>query len=473
MTDRSRPPRVLFLNRSYWPDAEATGQLLTELTEDLAARAGDAATDSPERPFAPEVAVVCGRPNWNPSGARCKSLGTTARHGVTVHRVWHTRWNKGTLRGRAVNFTTFLIGAVLRALFCRRADVVVVETDPFLLAFAGVLLKVRHRAKLVIYAQDVHPELGLAIQRVPDWRSVRLLSSALKRSYLHADKVVTLSRDMRDTFVRFGVDPDRVEIVPNWTCTDAVRPVRPFNPFRERHGLADKFVVMHSGNMGQTQRLETLVDAAARLRDRDDVQFLFVGAGSLAESLKTRAAGLPNVRFLPYEPKEKLAESLSAADLHIVSIDPRAVPYMMPSKLYGILASGTACVAIAPRECELAQTVHGRGVGWVAEPDDVVGLADRIAHLADAPDQAEAAGRAARELSADYDRSVLTARFARMLAGLLDATGGEEVGDDLRPTSPPRLHQARRPRPNESPRTPQTQRKAYLAREPVPPHRCD
>jgi len=425
MEHRSRRPRVLFLNRSYWPDAEATGQLLTELAEDLAAPGrGEGMEEenalAPGERFAPEVAVVCGRPNWNPSGAKAKSFGTTVRHGVAVHRVWHTRWDKGKLRGRAVNFLTFLIGATLRALFTRRADVVVVETDPFLLAFAGAALKLRHRAKLVIYAQDIHPELGVAIGRVPDWRSVRWLSAALKRSYLWADRVVTLSEDMRDTFVRFGVPAKRVEIIPNWTSAEAVRPVGPPNPFRQRHGLDERFVVMHSGNMGQTQRLETLVDAAARLRSVEAVQFLFVGAGSLTKTLQERAAGLPNVRFLPYEPKEKLAESLSAADLHVISIDPRAVPYMMPSKLYGILASGTACVAIAPAGCELARTVVEHGVGWVAEPGDPTGLADRIAELADNSSQIQVAGRAARALSAEYDRPVVTARFARMLQGLVE-----------------------------------------------------
>ena len=430
-----RPPRILFLNRSYWPDAEATGQLLTDLTEDLAARGGLDRGGAP-----PEVAVVCGRPNWNPSGERCKPFGTEVRRGVTVHRVWHTRWNKGTLRGRAVNFTTFLIAAVLRGLFSRRADVVVVETDPFLLAFAGVLLKLRHRAKLVIYAQDVHPELGLAIERVPDWRSVRLLGAALRRSYLWADRVVVLCRDMRDTFVGFGVEPAAVEVIPNWTCTAAVRPVRPFNPFRERHDLEGRFVVMHSGNMGATQQLETVVDAARRLRGREDVSFLFVGGGTSTAGLKERAADLPNVRFLPYEPKHKLAESLSAANLHVISIDPRAVPFMMPSKLYGVLASGTACVAVAPAACELAQTVHGRGVGWVCEPGDAAGLANRIGRLADDPAKTEAAGRLARELSAEFDRSVVTARFAAMLGRLLGP-------EDPERSEPARPERTRRPFP--------------------------
>ena len=405
-----RRPRLLFLNRSYWPDAEATGQLLTELAEDLAA--GDGPLGG-----ACEVAVVCGRPNSNPSGTVCKSFGTEVRNGVTVHRVWHTRGNKGRLRNRAVNFTTFLLAALARGLFSRRADVVVVETDPFLLALAGVLLKARHRAKLVIYAQDLHPDLGVALKIVPDWRSVRLLGASIKAAYRRADRIVVLSRDMRDTVVGYGADPARVRVVPNWTDGKAVRRPDGANPFRERHGLGDAFVVMHSGNMGQTQRLETLLDAAARLRDRRDVRFLLVGAGSLTQSLKDRAAaaGLSNVTFLPYEPKETLHESLSAADLHVVSIDPRVVPYMMPSKLYGVLASGSACVAIAPPQCELAATVREEAVGWVAAPGDAAGLADRIAAAADDPAAVAAAGRRARRLSKRFDRPVSVARFAAVL----------------------------------------------------------
>ena len=405
-----RRPRLLFLNRSYWPDAEATGQLLTELAEDLAAEAGPLGG-------ACDVAVVCGRPNSNPSGEVCKRSGTEVRRGVTVHRVRHTTGNKGRLRNRAVNFTTFLLAALARGLFARRADVVVVETDPFLLALAGVLLKVRHRAKLVIYAQDIHPDLGVALGVVPDWRSVRLLNAAIKAAYRRADRVVVLSRDMRNTVVGYGVDPAKVRVVPNWTDGAAVRRPEGVNPFRERHGLGDAFVVMHSGNMGQTQRLETLLDAAARLRDRDDVRFLLIGNGSLKQTLRDRAAaaGLANVSFLPYEPKETLHESLSAADLHVVSIDPRVVPYMMPSKLYGVLASGSACVAIAPPECELAATVREEAVGWVAAPGDAGGLADRIAAAADDRAAVAAAGRRARTLSERFDRPVCVRRFAAVL----------------------------------------------------------
>ena len=427
-----RTRRLLFLNRSYWPDAEATGQLLTELSEDLAAPDGDG-----DVPFA--VGVVCGRPNWNPSGETSKRWGTQVRRGVTVHRVWHTRWDKGSLRARAVNFGTFVAAALLRGLFCRRADVVVVETDPFLLALAGVLLKFRHRAKLVVYAQDVHPELGVALGRVPDRRSVRLLGRTLHAAYRRADRVVVLSRDMRETFRRFGVPADRISVVPNWTDTHAVRPVKRDNPFRRTHGLCGRFVVMHSGNMGQTQRLETVIDAAARLRDRDDVEFLFVGGGSAMGELQRRARsrGVTNTRFLPYEPREKLAESLSAADLHLVSIDPRVVPFMMPSKLYGILASGTAVLAVAPDGCELTETVRSHRVGWSVAPGDPAALADRIAELADDRARVVEAGKRARDLSGRYSREVVTAEFGRLLAGLVADGAGPPRAVELEPPPEP------------------------------------
>ncbi len=449
-------PRALFLNRSYRPDAEATGQLLTELTEDLAAeQEGGEGTDQTS---GWRVSVICGRPNANPDGLAAKT-GVTIWRGVTVRRVWHTKWagrTKRSLTLRAVDFCTFLTAALMRGLFTPKVDVVVAETDPFLLAVVGRLLAWRHRAKFVIHAQDVHPELGVALGLLRNGPAVRAVRAAMHAAARSADAVVTLSSDMQQTFRGMGVPAERIAVLPNWADADAVTPVRRGNQFRHRHELGEpgepgaKFVVMHSGNMGRTQRLEDVLAAAARLADDPRILFLLVGGGAAEEGLKAGAErlGLTNLRFLPYQPKATLGDSLSAADLHLVCTDARVIPYLMPSKLYGVLAAGAPALCVAPAGSELAATVTGdlpgrprvAPCGWACEPEDVDGLVEAISAAADLPPRTlRALGDAGRKAAVErFSRAAVTPRFAAALRATLAGTSPAEAARPKpAPAAPP------------------------------------
>jgi glycosyltransferase involved in cell wall biosynthesis len=397
-------PRVLFLNRSYWPDAEATGQLLTELCEDL----------SPHF----DVTVIAGQPNDNTTGAAYRRSGTEMRQGVRIRRVRHTRFAKRFLPGRLINYLSFLLGALWAALWIKRPDIVVVETDPPLLCLIGWFLQRVRGAKLVCYLQDIHPDIGIALGRFRDRWPLRLLRRLLFHVYRGADRVIVLSRDMRDRIAQSGVDPQRIECIPNWIDTSLVHPVKQDNPFRQRNGINGQFVAMYSGNLGLCQRLEDVVAAAACLRDRGDILFLLVGGGSLKPQLESEVArlGLTNVRFLPYQPKAELAVSLSAADVHMVPLDERIASCLMPSKLYGILASGTPLVAVAPEDCELAELTLEHGVGVLAPTGQPEALAEVVEKLADQTwDLAEMGVRARRLAESQYDRRRVTARFQTLL----------------------------------------------------------
>ncbi|HEX3872430.1 MAG TPA: NAD-dependent epimerase/dehydratase family protein, partial [Pirellulales bacterium] len=158
--------------------------------------------------------------------------------------------------------------------------------------------------------------------------------------------------------------------------------------------------------------------------NRPEIRFLIIGEGSLKSELQRRAADgqLTNIEFLPYQPKSQLGESLSAADLHIVPIDPRVTRYLMPSKLYGVLASGTPLVAVAPIDSDLAQITREHRCGTIAPPGDPQALADAIVWCAAHPDELRLMGRRGRELAiAQYDRRHVTHRFAQLLESLTSA----------------------------------------------------
>jgi glycosyltransferase involved in cell wall biosynthesis len=405
--------RVLFLNRSYWPDAEATGQLLTELCEDLAENAFD-------------VAVVCGQPNQNPGNVEFRRSGTETRHGVEIHRVFNFRLDKSNILGRAINLVSYLLTSAFRSLTVRRPDIVVVETDPPLLCYLGLLLSWWFKAKLVVYLQDIYPDVALKLGKLREGMIYRFLHSTMHGAYRRADRVVVLSEDMRDLLLANGVAPERITIIPNWVDTQLVYPVKSENPIRTKLVQPKDFVVMYSGNLGLSQRLEHLIEAAELLRNEKGIRFLLIGGGASKGELQAlvEKKKLSNVEFHGYQPKELLAQSLSAADLHYVVLDPAIVSCLMPSKIYGIFASGSAMLVASNDQCELARTVRENDVGYVVSFGDVEALAERIDWSYRHREELIEMGERARRLAVEqYDRSYITRTFGELLLAIVCGEG--------------------------------------------------
>lgn len=401
--------RVLFLNRSYWPDSEATGQLLTDLCESLADRF--------------DVHVVCGQPNSDASGGAYRRSGTSIQNGVTIHRLSHTRFPKRLGSGRIFNLLTFT--AATRRYLARtrlEADVVVSETDPFLLPWVGQRHARRIGARFVAYLQDVYPDVAIALGKARDGLVTRQIRRLLKNAYASADRVVVLGDDMARRMIGWGLPESLFAVVPNWVDTDSVSPRKQENQFRATHQLEEHFVVMHSGNMGLTQRLEHLLEATRSSHWPEQAVVALVGDGAAKGQLQTSAEACPvgRVRFFPYQPRNSLADSLSAADLHVVSMDPRITGCLFPSKIYGILAVATPMLMIAPADSEPAAMVEQEQIGWACAPGDSEQIAHRVAAAVGDSEARQTFGRNARALAEEkYDRRIACQKFAEMIDRVL------------------------------------------------------
>ena len=398
--------RVLFLNRSFWPDREATGQFLTELCDDLSA---DHA-----------VTIVAG-PSYhtrkgNLGGFR---LWSRERRGkITIIRTWGTRFSKSSLAGRLVNLGTYYLLAALVAYRLPRPDIIVAETDPPLLGALAAVLKRRWRCRLVYNVRDLYPDIAEVTGGVRSPFLLDLLRRGNDYAYERADLIVTLGNDMARRIVGKGVPTEKVVVVPDWVDCRRICPLES-NPFRRI--LGNKFVVMYSGNVGLTQQLEGVLEAADRLRDDDRILFAIVGEGARKDWLQeqARAMGLNNVRFMPYQPLEKLGESLNAADLHLIPLAPGVAGCLVPSKIYGILAAGRPFIAMMEDNAEVAQIARDDGVGFVVRPGDIDALVGTIREAADSPERLKQMGLKARRLAEmRFDRIKITRTFGAMLAGV-------------------------------------------------------
>lgn len=402
--------KIAIFNRSYWPDVTATGQLLTELAEDLVSRHGH------------DVTVVTGFPG----GAAPDLPGREVRNGVTIIRAAGTTFAKRRFLGRASNYVTYFLSACLAGWRLPSMDVAVAMTDPPIIGLAGILSARCHGARFVFYCCDVFPEVAVLLE---DFRS-ELVNRGLDwvNRYLlgRADLVIALGETMRQRLVAKGARESGTVVVQTWAECAKFDPASPSIPFRVEHGLVSKFVVMHAGNIGLSQNLDIVIETARRVQADPRFVFLFIGDGARRAALEARVReeGLWNVRFLPFLPKERIGESYAAADLFLVSLKPGLAGFIVPSKLYSILAAGRAYVAAVEDECEVAPLTRAHACGVVVAPGDSEAFAQHLLRLADRPDELRAMGSRARAAGLEFDRSVMTARFASVLVTVAAQTSG-------------------------------------------------
>jgi glycosyltransferase involved in cell wall biosynthesis len=308
--------------------------------------------------------------------------------------------------------------AALVAFRLPRPDIIVAETDPPLLGALAAVLKRRWGCRLVYNVRDVYPDIAEVTGGVRSPLLLDLLRRGNQYAYEHADLIVTLGHDMADRIVDKGVPRDKVVVIPDWVDCGRIRPLDG-NPFRRAFG--DKFVVMYSGNIGLSQQLEVVLEAASRLRDDARILFAIIGEGARKKWLEQRALvmGLSNVAFMPYQPLENLAESLSAADLHLIPLLPGAAGCLVPSKIYGILAAGRPFIAMMEDNAEVARIAHEDAVGFVVRPGDVEALVGAIREAVGTPENLKQMGARARRLAElRFDRVKVTSSFGLMLAGV-------------------------------------------------------
>jgi glycosyltransferase involved in cell wall biosynthesis len=394
---------VLFFNRSYYPDTTATGQILTDLCEELVAAHGC------------RVTVVAGTPLQPAHGVAIARRET--HNGVEILRARGTRFAKSRFIGRATNYVTYFLSACWTGLGVRGADVVVALTDPPIIGLAGWLAARRRGVPLVMAFQDLFPEVTVLLDDFHSDAVDAMLQAVNRFLCRRATRIVALGETMRTRLIENkGAPADRTSIIPSGADTHAITPGAKDNAFARAHGLERSFVVMHSGNLGLSQNLETLVEAAALLSDVPDLVVVFQGDGVRRPALEARARtlNLANVRFLPFAPKESLAESFAAADIFVVSLQAGLAGYIVPSKLYGILASGRPYVAAVEDACEVAAITRAHACGLVTAPGHARALADRILEFYRDRDLTARAGVNARAASLAFDRSLQVAKYMQL-----------------------------------------------------------
>lgn len=400
--------RILLLNLYYPPDTSATAKMAATVVEALSARH--------------EVTVLCGRPSYDPSERRRWRLWRTEKVGrARVVRVGSTDYPRFAMKRRVLNYLSYVVLAIPRALFVR-SDVVLAMTDPPFEGIVGAIVALLKGKKYVYNIRDMYPDMAIGGSIVEPGVLSRIWERLHRWALRRATRVIVLGEDMRGRIVAKGVNPAGVEIVRDGT--DILPPDGP-QPTMDEDVIGairgdSKFVLLHAGNLGFYGAWETLIAAVEKL-EADGVSLVFVGEGAQRGYVETLAKGAKNVRFLPFFPASKIPSVLAAPDAHVITVKRGLEGVVVPSKMYGILAAGKPIITVAPEETDAAWLGAKFGFAVSADPDSPDKVAGAILSLATDPGKVVSMGRAARAVAPEYDRVKELQRFVKIIEEAVNA----------------------------------------------------
>jgi colanic acid biosynthesis glycosyl transferase WcaI len=410
----AKRPLILVISQVYPPDPTSVGQHLADAAEGLVARGHDVRVITSARGF---------------DDPTKKYPLHEMRGGVEVARMPLASFGKKTIAHRLAGMVVFLAQALFRGLFTPRVSGILVSTSPPLASFVAVIISVLRGAPITYWAMDLNPDQMIQLGKIKETAlSARVFDWFNRRILRRAAAVVALDRFMAERLNRKTNIEEKLTVMPPWPHGESDRPLpHEENPFRREHNLDGKFVVMYSGNHALTNPIETILDAAVRMQDREDLVFMFIGGGVRKKSVEeTIAKHKPsNIVSLPYQPLETIRYSLSAADVHLVTLGQEVVGCVHPCKVYGALALGRPILYAGPRPSHVTDLLNeddpAQRIGWSIEHGDVDAAIRAIDEIRALP-KAELAAmgdRAAALVQERFDTKQMIDRFCDVIEGTM------------------------------------------------------
>ncbi|MEO1390554.1 MAG: glycosyltransferase family 4 protein [Cyanobacteria bacterium J06634_6] len=398
--------KLSVVTQFFPPDYAATGQLIEELVRHLGAQGID-------------IKVFSGQPAYafhNSCAPRLEEHGL-----VTIVRSRTTQIWGGRLRGKTLNGLLFAVRTALHLIKnCRRRDLVLLTTAPPFLPVLGYLANILLGMPYVCLLYDLYPDIAIELDVVSRknwiakcWRSLN------RRVWMRAQELIVLSPDMKQRIVNLCPKVEgKTHVIHSWADHEKIIPIaKADNWFAQEHNLVNKFTVLYSGNMGRCHDIDTIFEAALKLKN-EPIQFVCIGSGAKRDQLiaKVNKHKLSNFLFLPYQPKSALPYSLTACDLSLVSVNPGMESLVAPSKVYSALASGRPIAAVCPPHTYLKDMLETSNSGAWFDNGDSQGLATFIKALSQNSYRVKSMGHAARRyLENNYTPEIIAEQYADIL----------------------------------------------------------
>ncbi len=400
--------RIAVLCPHFAPDTAPTGDVMTHIVTELAV-------------LGHEVHVVTALPWYRTHAIEQGWEGKWVRRETTP---WGsiTRVNpfpggdKRNLVRRAAGFVGFSTLAGLTSLRGGRVDAVIAMSPPLTLGITGWITHLVRRGPLIFNIQDVFPDAAVQTGAITNRRVIAAANWLERVSYHRAAAVTVLSRDLRDNVVAKvrASKRDDVRVIPNFVDTEFIRPMDRMTPLRDELGIGSETVVLYAGNVGFSQSLDLVIDAAKAM---PQLTFLINGEGAALSSLQKRGDGIANIRFSGYQPRQRLPEVLATGDIHLVPLRRGLGRVSVPSKTYSILAAGRPVLAMIDPGTEVPRILTESGGGVSVPPDDSTAFERALSDLSSDSQRCRHLGEAGRRW---VQRAVSPAAVAQAYVDLIN-----------------------------------------------------
>ncbi|QJA09402.1 glycosyltransferase family 4 protein [Romboutsia sp. CE17] len=371
--------KLLIYAHYFYPDVASTGQILTELSEGM--------SDT----F--DITVICVVPSY--SGTIDEKYKTQRIYkeeykGIKVIRVRVPEFQKSNKISRIKNLVAYFFNSLIATMKIEKQDYIyTISQPPILGGVLGVLGKWFKGGKLIYNIQDFNPEQTMAVGYSKNKLLLNTVMAVDKFSCKQSDEVIVVGRDMQET-LRNRFNNKKVPkntFINNWTNEKEIQPLEQNHPkivaFKEKYNLQDKFIIMYSGNIGLYYDLENIIKVIGKFKNRKDVVFAFVGNGTVKGKIESyvNENKLKNVTFIPYQDKADLIYSLNAADIHWVVNAKGIKGVSVPSKLYGVMASGKPVLGVLDEGSEARLIVEECNCGVCIEPGNYEEIYRKINYI--------------------------------------------------------------------------------------------
>ena len=398
--------KILLLSQWYLPEPQ---KIMGELAQSLQAAGHD-------------VTVVTGFPNWPIGklypGYRIRICQRETIDGIKVIRLPLCPNHSKSAFKRALNLGSFVVSLLLLGpVFVPKPDVIHL-LQPITAGFPAWMLSRLWRVPLTMEIHDLWPETLEATGLVKNTHLLKFLAVFAGWVYGRTVAIRVISEGFRTSLVNKGVATDKIKVISNWVDTQFYRPLGLEATGSSRPELEGRFNVVFAGAIGPAQGLDTILDAAERLRDIPNVQFIIAGEGVDRDRLSSDAQrrGLPNVRFLGWVDEGNMPALFAQAEVLLLQLrDEPLFRITIPHKLFVYMASGRAILAAV--EGDAAEVVRRTGSGITCRPGEPGALADAIRLLvAMSPEDRNAYGTRGREaVCHSYSQVQLTGQIEAML----------------------------------------------------------
>lgn len=386
--------KVLIYAHYFYPDVASTGQILTELSEGLS------------QYF--DITVIAAVPSYSgriENNYKKKRFYKEKYKNVKLMRVRVPEFDKSDKISRVKNIVVYFLNSILATFKVGKQDVIfTVSQPPILGGILGVIGKFIKHGKLVYNIQDFNPEQIETVNYSKSKFLINILKFLDKFSCKCSGMVVIVGSDMKNTLEkRFKNKKLKNIVINNWIDEESIFPLEKTNSgvlkFKKRYGILNKFVFMYSGNLGLYYDLENIIKVMAEFKDNEDIVFVFVGNGVVKDKLMNFVSenNIKNIKFIPYQKKENLNFSLNAADAHIVTNAKGIKGVSVPSKIYGILASGKCVLGILEKGAEARNIIEKSQSGICVEPNNYSDLKDAIKKICENKIDINKSGRNGRK----------------------------------------------------------------------------